>query len=55
MATKMVKKAIEKKNYLIDMDGVLVHGRTPIPGADQFIQRLRAANVNYLVLTKNPL
>ena len=55
MATKVVKKAIEKKNYLIDMDGVLVHGRTPIPGADQFIQRLRAAKVNFLVLTNNPL
>ena len=43
------------KNYLIDMDGVLVHGRTPIPGADQFIQRLRARGVNFLVLTNNPL
>ncbi len=31
------------KNYLIDMDGVLVSGRTIIPGADQFLGRLKAA------------
>ena len=30
------------KSYLIDMDGVLVSGRTMIPGAGQFIQRLQA-------------
>jgi NagD protein len=44
-----------RKNYLIDMDGVLVSGRTPIPGAAEFLQRLRAAQVEYLVLTNNPL
>ena len=29
-----------KKSYLIDMDGVLVHGSRPIPGAKGFIQSL---------------
>jgi len=29
------------KNYLIDMDGVLLRGRTLIPGAADFIQKLR--------------
>ncbi|HRI88781.1 MAG TPA: HAD-IIA family hydrolase [Candidatus Hydrogenedentes bacterium] len=43
------------KSYLIDMDGVLVSGRTIIPGADLFIKRLRDANVKFLVLTNNPL
>jgi NagD protein len=43
------------KNYLIDMDGVLVSGRTLIPGADRFIERLQAAQIEYLVLTNNPL
>jgi NagD protein len=43
------------KNYLIDMDGVLVSGRTLIPGADQFIERLKARGAEYLVLTNNPL
>ncbi len=44
-----------RKNYLIDMDGVLVSGRTLIPGADRFIERLQAAAIEYLVLTNNPL
>jgi NagD protein len=43
------------KSYLIDMDGVLVSGRTIIPGADVFIERLKARGVEYLVLTNNPL
>lgn len=41
------------KNYLIDMDGVLVRGQTLIPGANAFIDRLRAANAKFLVLTNN--
>jgi NagD protein len=43
------------KNYLVDMDGVLVSGRTIIPGADQFVERLKAGGIQYLVLTNNPL
>lgn len=42
-------------NYLIDMDGVLVKGNTLIPGADKFIERLRAREIKFLVLTNNPL
>ncbi len=41
------------KNYLIDMDGVLVRGGTAIAGADQFLARLRARSAKYLVLTNN--
>jgi NagD protein len=41
------------KNYLIDMDGVLVKGNTLIPGAIDFIARLRAAGSKFLVLTNN--
>jgi len=44
-----------KKNYLIDMDGVLLSGRTAIPGADAFISRLKERDLEYLVLTNNPL
>ena len=29
------------KNYLIDMDGVLISGARLIPGADQFMERLK--------------
>ena len=43
------------KNYLIDMDGVLVNGPNIIPGAELFLERLRARNAEYLVLTNNPL
>ena len=43
------------RNYLIDMDGVLVRGRTAIPGAQDFIARLRGRDAKYLVLTNNPM
>jgi NagD protein len=43
------------KNYITDMDGVLVSGRTMVPGADQFIEKLKARGAEYLVLTNNPL
>ncbi|MEA4909231.1 MAG: HAD family hydrolase [Chloroflexi bacterium] len=41
------------KNYLIDMDGVLVNGNVMIPGADQFIERLKSQGSKFLVLTNN--
>lgn len=43
------------KNFIIDMDGVLVKGRQMIPGADKFIQQLQKKGKEYLVLTNNPL
>lgn len=43
------------KSYITDMDGVLVSGQTIIPGADQFLQRLKARGTKYLVLTNNPM
>lgn len=43
------------KNYLMDMDGVLVRGRTAIPGAGDFITRLNEQSIPYLVLTNNPI
>jgi NagD protein len=39
--------------YLIDMDGVLYRGSELIPGADRFINHLRAAQVPFLLLTNN--
>lgn len=45
----------KKKNYLIDMDGVLVRGRTLIPGADTFIENLKEQDHKFLILTNNPL
>lgn len=43
-----------KKTYLIDMDGVLVHGNIPVPGAPEFINRLRENGHKFLILTNNP-
>jgi len=42
-----------KKNFLIDMDGVLVHGSKLIPGADTFIQGLIADKRKFAILTNN--
>ena len=43
------------KNFLIDMDGVLIHGKTIIPGADEFINRLIKQRRKFLLLTNNPV
>ena len=42
-----------KKSYIIDMDGVLVHGERAIPGANEFIQRLTEGGHKFLILTNN--
>ncbi len=43
------------KNYLIDMDGVILRGTTLIPGAAEFVQRLRAEEIPFLILTNNSI
>lgn len=40
-------------NYVIDMDGVLVHEGTALPGAAAFIARVEAAGKHHLILTNN--
>ena len=51
----MKSKDEPKKSYIIDMDGVLVSGRRPIPGASEFLERLRHNGHAHLVLTNNPI
>lgn len=41
-------------NYLIDMDGTLYHGASPIPYAKEFIEYLNRNNRKYLLLTNCP-
>jgi len=41
--------------WLTDMDGVLVHEETAIPGAADFIERLVALERRFLVLTNNSI
>jgi NagD protein len=43
------------QTYLMDMDGVLVRGTQLIPGADEFISRLRGRGHPFLILTNNSL
>lgn len=43
------------KTLLMDMDGVLVRGAQLIPGADEFIARLRERGLPFLILTNNSL
>jgi len=38
---------------LIDMDGVIYSGEALIPGADQFIARLKKANIPFMFMTNN--
>lgn len=47
--------ANKPKNYMTDMDGVLIMGTAMIPGADRFIKRLQEKKIPYLVLTNNPM
>jgi NagD protein len=39
----------------MDMDGVLVHEESAIPGADRFLARLRELELPFLVLTNNSI
>ncbi|MGC9665683.1 HAD-IIA family hydrolase [Planosporangium sp. 12N6] len=41
------------ESWLTDMDGVLVHEGLPIPGAPEFIGKLRDSGKPFLVLTNN--
>jgi NagD protein len=43
------------KNYLMDMDGVLVHEERLIPGADLFVKRLQQTGHRFLLLTNNSI
>ncbi|MCL7381369.1 HAD-IIA family hydrolase [Streptomyces sp. 35G-GA-8] len=47
------RKPIE--SWLTDMDGVLIHEGVPIPGAAEFIKRLRESGKPFLVLTNNSI
>ncbi|HOX37619.1 MAG TPA: HAD-IIA family hydrolase [Candidatus Brocadiia bacterium] len=51
----MTEKARKYKSYLMDMDGVLVKGKTVIPGAQDFLGRLKARGLKFLILTNNPM
>jgi NagD protein len=45
----------EIKSWLMDMDGVLVAEQNAIPGANEFLTRLRELGLPFLVLTNNSI
>src|SRR5688500_19840989 len=45
----------EIKSWLMDMDGVLVAEEHALPGAGEFLARLRDAGTPFLVLTNNSI
>ncbi|WP_438866169.1 HAD-IIA family hydrolase [Paractinoplanes brasiliensis] len=47
------RKAIE--SWLTDMDGVLVHEGVPVPGAPEFVQRMKTSGKPFLILTNNSI
>jgi NagD protein len=47
------RKPVE--SWLTDMDGVLVHEGQPVPGAPEFVNRLRASGKPFLILTNNSI
>jgi NagD protein len=47
------RKPIE--TWLTDMDGVLVHEGQPVPGAPDFVNKLRASGRPFLILTNNSI
>ncbi len=48
-----IEKIRAKKAFICDMDGVIYHGNTLLPGAREFIQWLSARNKKFLFLTNS--
>lgn len=41
------------RNLILDMDGVLWHGETPVPGLKQFFEQLRRSGIGFVLATNN--
>ncbi|MFP4227081.1 MAG: HAD-IIA family hydrolase, partial [Desulfobacterales bacterium] len=41
------------KSFILDMDGVVYTGSKLLPGAKEFVSRLKQGNYNFLFLTNN--
>lgn len=51
----MTTEQEKAETWLIDMDGVLVREGVALPGAQEFIERLRERGLPFLVLTNNSI
>ena len=52
---KRVRERKPIESWLTDMDGVLVHEGVPVPGAPEFVNRLRSSGKPFLILTNNSI
>jgi hypothetical protein len=52
-ARRRRRRTVGHLSVISDMDGVIYRGRHLIPGAQQFIDRMREREVNFLFLTNN--
>lgn len=43
------------ESWLTDMDGVLVHEGEPVPGAPEFVNRMKESGKPFLILTNNSI
>jgi NagD protein len=43
------------QSFIIDMDGVIVAGGKLVPGAADFVSRLKSRGAEFLILTNNPI
>jgi len=48
-----LNKLAEIQNLVIDMDGVLYRGNSPLPGLQEFFAFLRCHKINFLLATNN--
>jgi 4-nitrophenyl phosphatase len=49
----MHKNDLPIRNLILDMDGVLWHGETPVPGLISFFEQLRRSDIGYVLATNN--
>jgi NagD protein len=50
-----VRERKPAESWLTDMDGVLVHEGHPVPGAPEFVNKLRSSGRPFLILTNNSI
>ena len=48
-----MNKIVDKLGYICDMDGVIYHGNTLLPGVKEFVDWLYANGKKFLFLTNN--
>lgn len=53
MMNKFINLILQKKGFIIDMDGVLYHGNKLLPGVKEFVEWLVSSEKKFLFLTNS--